>query len=202
MKITVSHVSGTNREVADRARTTIGLGEGTKQVSNEYMRKLYLCEHSPIRTQHYRIKMEDVPYWVVMHLVRHNVGISGHFVSTQRTDRTGEDRNSKSQDALVMYEVELNAQAIINISRRRLCNCASKETRKVWQMVVDELRKINEPLAQCCVADCIYRNWCYEHKTCGYHLTNSFNAKVNEYREGINLWKSGEISKDMKESIK
>ena len=68
--------------------------------------------------------------------------------------------------------------------------------------VVDELRKINEPLAQCCVADCIYRNWCYEHKTCGYHLTNSFNAKVNEYREGINLWKSGEISKDMKESIK
>ena len=48
MKVTVTHLMGTNREIADYARTTIGLNGGDKEVSDEYMRKLYLCEHSPI----------------------------------------------------------------------------------------------------------------------------------------------------------
>ena len=40
MKVTVTHLMGTNREIADYARTTIGLNGGDKKVSDEYMRKL------------------------------------------------------------------------------------------------------------------------------------------------------------------
>ena len=46
MKVTVSHLMGNNREIADYARTTIGLNGGDKPVSDNYMRKLYLCENN------------------------------------------------------------------------------------------------------------------------------------------------------------
>lgn len=185
MKVEVKHISGTWREVADRARTTIGLEEGDKPISESYMRKLYLCEHSPIRTEIYKIKFTDIPYWVTMHFARHKVGVE-HFVSTQRTDRTGQNRDNKVQSEPVLYEMVLNSQAIINISRKRLCNCASKETRKAWQMALEELKKINPVLVKACVPDCVYRGWCYEHKSCNYHLTDKFMKDLNDYRENIN----------------
>lgn len=183
-KITVTHLMGTNREIADYARTTIGLGGGDKQVSDSYMRKLYLCEHSPIRNQWYKIRFENIPYWVTMHLCRHKVGVE-HFVSTQRTDRTGKSTRGE-QDAPVLYEMTLNAQAIITISRKRLCNCAAKETKQIWKSVVSELSKINPALASCCVPDCVYRSWCMEHKTCNFHKTDKFKEDLMLYRKGIN----------------
>lgn len=109
-----------------------------------------------------------------------------HFVSTQRTDRTGQNRDNKVQSEPVLYEMVLNSQAIINISRKRLCNCASKETRKAWQMALEELKKINPVLVEACVSDCVYRGWCYEHKSCNYHLTDKFMKDLNDYRENIN----------------
>ena len=184
LEVTVEEYCGTSRQVADRARTTIGLDKGDKEVSDSYMRKLYLCEHSPIRTQMYIIKFVNLPYWVSVHLSRHNVGVT-HFVSTQRTDRTGTTQRGE-QDAPVTHEMVLNDQAIINISRKRLCACASKETREAWQEAINKLAEINQPLARCCVPDCVYRGHCYEHKSCGFHKTNKFLGAIDKYREGIN----------------
>ena len=74
MKVTVTHLMGNNREIADYARTTIGLNGGDKEVSDKYMRKLYLCEHSPIRNQVYKIRFEGIPYYIGMHFARHKIG--------------------------------------------------------------------------------------------------------------------------------
>ena len=185
MNVKVEHICGTKREIADRARTTIGLESGDKEVSETYMRKLYLCEHSPIRIEMYKIRFENIPYWVAMHFCRHKIGVE-HFVSTQRTDRTGQDRNEKSQNAPVIYEMVLNSQAIINISKKRLCTCASKETRQAWELVLDELEKINPTLVNCCVPDCVYRGHCYEHKSCNYHKSALYKVDLDFYRYGIN----------------
>ena len=187
MKVTVTHLMGNNREIADYARTTIGLNGGDKQVKDSYMRKLYLCEHSPIRNQVYKIRFEGIPYCIGMHFARHKVGVE-HFFSTQRGDRTGIDRSERKQTDAVLYEMVANAQAIITISRKRLCNCADKDTIKAWKMALEELKKINPTLVKACVPDCVYRGWCYEHKTCNYHLTGKFIKDVNEYRENINSW--------------
>ena len=73
--------------------------------------------------------------WISTHFVRHNKGID-HWVSTQRSDRTGVPRDKKPQDALVNHECEANAQAMINISRKRLCNQAAIETRAAWREVI------------------------------------------------------------------
>lgn len=185
MKVTVTHLMGTNREIANYARTTIGLKGGDKEVSEEYMRKLYMCEHSPIRNQWYKIRFEDIPYSIGMHFARHKIGVE-HFFSTQREDRTGIDRNERKQTDKVLYEMVVNSQAIINISRKRLCSCADKDTVKAWQMALSELAKINYTLATCCVEDCVYRGHCMEHKSCGKHRTELFKYKLNAYREGIN----------------
>lgn len=69
-KIEIVSCYGTDREVADRCRTTIGLDMGKKEVSKEYMRKLYLCEHSPIRVQSYIVRIEGIPSWIATHLLK------------------------------------------------------------------------------------------------------------------------------------
>ena len=181
VKVSVRSVGGTYRDVADAARTTIGLTGGDKKVTDTYMKKMYKCEHSPIRLRQFEIIFENIPYWVAMHFCRHHIGVE-KFVSTQRTDRTGKNRNRKSQDSPVVLQTYCNAQAMINISRKRLCNCASKETREVWQMVLEELKKIDRPLYECCVRECVYRGHCPEYKSCNYDKTEAFKEELNKYK--------------------
>ena len=127
---------GTWRQVADAARTTIRMEEGVKEPSSRWKKRILLAEHSPIRKLCFNWKWRDLPYWVSVHIVRHKYGIE-HFVSTQRTDRTGQDRTSARQDAPVMHECFANAQEVTFISRRRMCRQASPETRAAWKLVVD-----------------------------------------------------------------
>ena len=67
IKVTVTDVGGSYRDVADAARTTIGLEEGTKEVSESYMYKMYKAEHSPIRLREFKIVIENCPSWVATH---------------------------------------------------------------------------------------------------------------------------------------
>ena len=181
-KIKFLKVKGTWREVADAARTTIRREEGEGEPSSRWKKRILLAEHSPIRKLCFNWKWIDLPYWVSVHFVRHKFGIE-HFVSTQRTDRTGEDRNSKSQDAAVVHECFANAQAVMFISRRRLCGQASPETRAAWKAVVDEIAKKEPEVASCCVPECVYRGFCPEFKPCGYCGTPAWEKAVADYRE-------------------
>ncbi len=172
---------GTWREVVGAARTTISRDRGKREPSNKWKKKILLAEHSPIRQLMFKWKWEWLMSWVSVHFVRHKYGIE-HWVSTQRTDRTGEDRDKKSQNSPVSHECMANAQAMINISRKRLCNCASVETRKAWQEVIEEVKKVDSVLASVCVPDCIYRGFCPEYKKCGYSETEKYRKRLEEYR--------------------
>ena len=103
-------------EVKAAARSTIGKDGNGEYPSDDWKKSILLAEHSPIRKIRVRWKWVDLPYWVSVHLVRHKFGIE-HWVSTQRTDRTGIDRTEKTQDAPVSHECEAYAQSLINISR-------------------------------------------------------------------------------------
>ena len=175
------NVIGTWRQVADAARTTIRQDEGTKEPSSKWKKRILLAEHSPIRKLMVNWKWQDLPYWVSVHFVRHKYGIE-HFVSTQRTDRTGEARDDKRQDAPVVHECFANAAEIMFISRRRLCNQASPETRAAWKLVIDEIAKKEPELASCCVPECVYRGFCPEFKCCGYFGSPAYQAAVEKYR--------------------
>ena len=175
-------IVGTWRSVADAARTTIRMAEGTKEPSSKWKKTILLAEHSPVRKLMFSWKWINLPYWVSVHFVRHKFGIE-HFVSTQRTDRTGVKRDDSRQDAPVMHECFANAQAIMFISRRRLCRQASPETTAAWRLVVDEIAAKEPELAECCVPECVYRGFCPEFKSCGYCGSPEWRKAVEKYRE-------------------
>jgi hypothetical protein len=178
-------VKGTWREIANSARTTIGLDSGDKELSSEWKRRMLLCEHSPIRQLIIKWKWIDLKSWVSVHLVRHWLGII-HWVRTQRTDRTNINRDELLQSNFVEHECESNAQSIINISRKRLCNQASKETREAWKTFIESFKNKEPELYRCCVPDCIYRGWCYEYISCRFHKTGEFQKQLKHYRDDIN----------------
>ncbi len=180
MEIEYLEIKGTWREVADAARTTVSMDKGTREPSNSWKKKILLSEHSPIRQLILKWKWINLKYWVSVHFVRHKIGIE-HFVSTQRTDRTGEDREIKSQSSPVSHECISNAQAIINISRKRLCNTASKESRQAWKAVLEKIKEEDSTLASVCVPECIYRGFCPEIKSCGFKDTEKYESQLTEY---------------------
>lgn len=177
------------QNIKNATMTTISKDMG-KIPDSEWRRRLLISEHSPTRKLKISWKWYDLMYWVSVHFVRHKIGIE-HWVSTQRTDRTSEDRNEKLQSALVNHECEANAQAIINMSRKRLCTCASPETRQAWKKVLVEIKEVEPELVSCCVPDCVYRGHCFEYISCGYHHTEAFKKAREEYIGNINV-KKGE----------
>lgn len=185
MKVKFLGVRGSWIDVLNSARTTINIEHGEKEPSSNWKRRILLAEHSPIRSISIKAKWYDLKYWVSNHFVRHWLGIE-HYVRTQRTDRTGTDRDELPQGALVEHEAQANAQALINISRKRLCSCASVETRQAWQEFLLSFKDKEPELYNVCVRDCVYRGHCYEHKTCGYHKTDQYKKELQAYREGIN----------------
>lgn len=184
VKVTVKDVGATYRDVADACRTTIGLQESDKPVSEKYMLQMYRAEHSPTRLREFKVVVENCPSWVATHFCRHHIGIE-KFVSTQRTDRTNVNRDKEPQDAPVRLQMQINAQAFINISRKRLCSQASKETREIWNKILLELSDIDYPLYRSCVAECVYRGHCPEYKPCGYTNSPLYHVELENYRTAI-----------------
>ena len=172
------------QKVKDSTMNTIGKDSGIYPDSN-WKRRLLISEHSPIRNILFYWRWSGIKYWVSTHFVRHKIGID-HFVSTQRTDRKGVDRDEIGQGAKVNHSCNANAQALINISRKRLCNCASKETRDAWVELKKEVEKTEPELASVMVKECVYRGFCPEMFSCGYYKTESFLNELDEYRKGIN----------------
>lgn len=135
-----------------------------KEVNVKNMVKMYKSEHSPIRTQMFCVELYNIPSFVSTHFVRHKVGVE-HYVKSLREDRCGtgtEDRWSPVNHMMV-----LNAQALINMARKRLCSQASHETMKVMGGIRERVQSVDDALAQCMLPDCQYRGGCYEFKTCG-----------------------------------
>ena len=169
MEIELIDRRGTWRDVANAARTTISQPPGEGKPSDEWIERIIKSEHSPLRLIEYRVKWFDIPSYVSTHIVRHKHGIES-FVSTQREDRTGVDRSERSQTNPVNHEILINAQAILNISKVRLCKQADKNTIKVWKLFLDEIVKKYDPiLYKNCVPSCVYRGFCPEFKSCGYY---------------------------------
>lgn len=168
-------------KVKRSARTTISKEDEGTYPSDSWKKTILLAEHSPIRRIKFSWQWNKLKSWVSVHFVRHKNGIE-HWVSTQRTDRTGVNRDKKTQDSPVMHECEANAQALIFISRKRLCNQASPETRAAWMEVKQKVTEKDPVLGSVMVPECIYRGFCPEFHSCGYANTETFRRDLLEYR--------------------
>ena len=191
--------------VVNAARRTWGKKPIDYEPSDAFKKKVLLAEHSPIRLLEYDFTIEDVRQWVTVHLVRHHEGCE-KFVHSQRQDINADIENItkkvievladagmlkdgwKERDYMFQGEhndmdMTCNAQAFINISRKRLCNCASPETREAWKLVIEMLKEVDPILASKCVPECIYRGLCPEFgRCCGYCNTEAYKERLKEYR--------------------
>ena len=135
------------------------------QTSKASLDKMYKCEHSPIRTQLFWVEMIGIPTFVSVHLVRHKHGVE-HFVMSNREDRGGTGKEDRYTP--INHSMFINAQALIQMSRKRLCGSAHLEAQKVMQAIKYEIEKIDPDLARYMVRECEYRNGvCPELKCCG-----------------------------------
>lgn len=182
-RVSIKQITSWNRAL-NAARKTIGKEPLDKEPSDNWKAKMLLAEHSPIRLVEYDISFLEIKNWVLMHIVRHFLGCE-KFVHTQREDRRKSDipRDQIPQGVLNDMDMSVNAQSLINISRKRLCSCASPETRNTWKQVVSELRKIDPIMADKCVPECCYRNFCPEFmNSCGYNKTNEYKKQMARYK--------------------
>lgn len=188
MEIKIKQTTGWDIAL-DSALFTVNKECKGKDPSDNWKSKICKAEHSILREVRFIIEIYGIPCWVSQHIARHDAFASHtvresqetHFVGTSRTDRTGIDRNKLPQDAPVNHRISLSAQDFITISRKRLCGCASKETRDVWKAVIEELYKTNSVLASHCVPECVYRGFCPELEECGYCRSPKYEKQREEY---------------------
>ena len=163
-------------------RTTVNKEFTDNEPSNEFKLDLLISEHSPIRILTLYWTWEKIKSWVATHISRHK---HEKFISTQRTDRTGVNRDELRQDALVDVGNFANAQNLIDISRKRLCFQSAPETVATWSELKKSLAEVEPEMANVMVPNCVYRCGCPEPKTCGYW--KKFMKKFLKYHPINNL---------------
>lgn len=178
METSVSLISGW-KHALKAARRTVSKSDTGKDPSSKFKIQMLYAEHSPIRTVRYWIDWDNIKRWVTGHLTRHKIGFEP-FVGTKRSDRTGINRDDLPQSQASVMSADINAHAMINISRKRLCTKASLETREAWQAMIEEVKKLDPELACVQVPECIYRGFCPEPESCGYENTSKYiNNRMN-----------------------
>lgn len=131
------------------------------------LKKMYKAEHSPIRERKFWVEVKRCPVFVANHFRTHNVGIE-HFHLSHRSDRTGINDTITNRLTPTSFSFMCNAQSLINMARKRLCNKASKETRDVMKLIrLCLLDGVDPALAECMVPECEYRGQCNELHSCG-----------------------------------
>lgn len=152
--------------VKDRALITIGKRAKTLPTM-EWKKKILNARHSPIRRLNFSFLLEDIPSWVSVHLVRHHIGIQP-YVGSQRNDRQDKyDRNAARQDSPVTMILDMNAEALMNLANKRLCNQASRETRlfvkAMCELVIEQCPEFELFLVPMCV---YHGGECHEFNSC------------------------------------
>lgn len=155
--------------VKERALVTVGKTPITPP-DTEWKHRILAARHSPIRRLRFSFRLENVPSWVSVHLIRHVH--AQPYVKSQRNDRQSDyDRAKAPQDAPVNMIWDMNAEELMIIANKRLCGQASPETRDVvvemcWQVEskYPEFIGLLVPMCEYC------GGICHEMKPCGRSL--------------------------------
>lgn len=125
------------------------------------------ARHSPIRVLNFAFLIEDIPSNTSVHLCRHVHAVP--FVSSLRNDRQDRmDGDKAPRDTPVDMIFYCNAEELMTIANKRLCNKAAPMTRKVVQMICLEALGRMPELAGLLVPMCQYHGGvCHEIDGCG-----------------------------------
>jgi len=163
-KVKRQDINGIWKDIKEAALTTIYL----KPINNpdtKWKKSILIAEHSPIRLLKINWIWQKIKSFVSVHFVRHKIGIE-HFVGTQREDILKDSTLKNTRTVLIPHRCVANAQAIINISRKRLCQKAHAETILSWIEFLNSIKVDYPELYYTCVPECVYRGGCSQIRTC------------------------------------
>ena len=163
----ITKVNADWTDVKNECRNTVNKEATEKEPTIDFKKKILISEHSPIRLIEIKWRWEGIKSWISVHFARHWLGWD-KWISTQRNDRTGVDRDKSPQDTPVNYDGKGNAQALINVARFRLCNSAHPETRAYMEDLKESIREFEPELSDVMQRNCIYRGGCPEFNPCPY----------------------------------
>lgn len=176
------------------------------------IKKMAMCEHSPLRTQMYWIRLYDIPLFCSTQLLRHHVG-SQPFQLSCRSDRKGgnihfQERIDKVMDMVADGDLDealcelawlrdnadrytkvnlglcLNAQALINMAKDRLCQDASAETRNIFKAIKNKMAVVESDLVPFLVPKCVYRGGiCNSLSPCGFNKSEKGKQEIEQYKK-------------------
>jgi len=188
------------RQVRKNARNTVSKQDVNSKVSDAFKTTMLNTEHSPIRALWFDIELMGIPTDVSQQISRHIIAMNddGHdireqiyptdsedYVSTRRPDRGVFNREDINRTTLVDHYINANFQGLIDMSKKRLCIKAQKETVQVWRLLKEQMKQIDPMFSDRMVKSCIYRGGiCGEQ--CAFKGSNAFNRQVNEYKKLIN----------------
>lgn len=180
MKTKIKKIAVDWKEIKNECRHTDNKEDTSKEATEKFVKQLLISEHSPIRLARIKWSWDGIKSWISVHFARHWLGWE-KWVSTQRTDRTGVNRDKSPQDTPINMDVEANAQALINVSRYRLCKQASKETREYMMDLKSSIKENGQKeISNVMVPNCIYRMGCPEFKCCG-HMNKFLEWCIEKY---------------------
>lgn len=153
--------------VKQRALVTIGK-EAKTEPTTDWKHAILEARHSPIRYLMFSFYLEDIPSWVSVHLVRHIH--AQPYVKSQRNDRQSDyDRAKAPQDAPVNMIWDVNAEELMTIANKRLCNQASLETRQVVMEMCKLVESAYPEFKGLLVPFCVFNGKCHEMFPCKNH---------------------------------
>lgn len=191
MKTEILKIKGNWQDVVNDCRATVSKPPLGKEPSKKFKQQLLISEHSPIRNISVKWQWRDIKSWVATHWSRHKWEC---YISTQRSDRTGVDRDKLPQDSPVTFSGEANVQNLIDTMRKRLCCRASPETRKLAENFKQELYEHEPEISDALVPNCVYRCGCPEGGKCEFFSTlitkndQVLSTDIQERYEAYNHW--------------
>lgn len=189
METKINYINADFKNAKNKCRVTVGKSPSSIEPTEEFNIKLLISEHSPIRLLTVDWSWTGIKSWVATHWSRHKWEC---FISTQRTDRTGIDRDQLKQDEPVNFDGNANAQHLIDTMRKRLCYLCSGETRILAESLKIELTQHNKALGDVLVPNCVYRCGCPEFTSCGmFERMGASQPDIRDRYDNYNKWFSG-----------
>jgi hypothetical protein len=109
----------------------------------------------------FTVEMKDIPTYASVHFTRHKIGVE-HFVKSNR-------RSTEliTRETPVNHLMFINAQALINMSRYRMCHKADSKVVEIMYLIQSMVSQFDQELSVAMVPNCVYRGKCPEMKSCG-----------------------------------
>lgn len=134
MKTIINFIQSDWKNIKNKCRTTVNKEYTENEPKTNFKKRLLISEHSPIRLLEVDWSWKSIPYWVSTEMSRHKFE---KFISTQRTDRTGVNRDNEPQSKPVNFDGFANAQHLIDFSRVYRCGCPEFKTCGLFDKLIE-----------------------------------------------------------------